>query len=106
MHLYFATDFNPIERLIHDQENITTFNHLEKTSLYGLNVWMVYVPGDINRKTFFEVLKKCPLHLNSHVFELFEAIDGNLLRMIVNKEIISYIVSYLKGNESLNQSIN
>ena len=76
MHLYLAENFHRLEKLLKAHSNVTKFDHKEKTSLFGLNVWIIYVAGKLNREKLQNILQKSPVGLNSHVFEFFEPAEG------------------------------
>ena len=80
MHLYWAENFHRLEKLLKANSNVTKFDHKEQTSLFGLNVWIIYVAGKSNRENLQKILQKSPVGLNSHVFEFFEPVDGTFLK--------------------------
>ena len=84
MHLYLAENFHRLEQLLKVHSNVTKFDHKEKTSLFGLNVWIIYVAGKSNRENLQKILQISPVGLNSHVFEFFEPVKGMLLKNLPN----------------------
>ena len=77
MHLYLAESFHRLEELLTAYSNVTNFNHKQQTSLFGLNVWIIYIVGESKRKELQRMLKKSPVGFNPQVFEFFEQ-DGGM----------------------------
>ena len=75
------------------QNNATKFDYLEQNPLYGVNVWVVYIVGQINWKSFLRVADKCPLKFDSHIFEFLDALDGRFQKM--NKLQNAYYELYI-----------
>ena len=84
LHLYLVDHFDPLEKLLKGQANATKFDHREKTLLYGLNVWIIYVIGEGKRKELIKILKKSPLRFDSYIFEFYE---GTFSRVIVTSSV-------------------
>ena len=76
MHLYLAENFHRLEKLLMAYSNITKCNHKQQTSLFGLNVWIIYIVGESKRKELQRILKKSRLGFNPQVFEFFEQDEG------------------------------
>ena len=87
MHLYLAENFHRLEKLLKEHSNVSRFDHNEQTFLFGLNVWIVYVGGESNRKKLQRILQQSPVGLNSHVFEFFELDKG-----MFHKKLLKFII--------------
>ena len=76
IHLYIAGDeFKSLQGMLQRQEKASRFDQFNRNSLGSVNVWIVHVRNENERKIFRDTLNNSPLRFDSHVFEFYE--DGS-----------------------------